>query len=84
MQRFVFAFTWQAPPNVALVEQERAQVARLIEEGRMEQILLAADRSRGWLVLRAASEAEAREAVATLPFYPSMHIEVTPLVPQYP
>lgn len=84
MNRYVFAFTWNRPPDPSVAPAEREQVLRLMAEGSLEQVLLAEDRSRGWLVLRADTEAAAAEAVATLPFYPSMHLEVTPLVVQYP
>jgi len=50
----------------------------------MEQIFLAHDRSRGWLVMFADSEDEAMTNVAMLPFFPSMTLETTRLVRQYP
>jgi len=82
--RYMLAFTWKVAPDITLVESEHRQVIRLIAEGRMEQILLAHDRTRGWLVMVADNEAKAREAASTLPFYPSMNIDVTPLVQTYP
>lgn len=84
MQRFVLAFTWKAMPNVVLAERERETVEQLIEDGQMEQILLAEDRSRGWLVVQAANAQAAEDAVSSLPFYPSMQIETTLVVMAYP
>lgn len=84
MTRFMFAFTWKEAPDPLHAEAEHAQVEKLIAEQRMEQMFLAADRSRGWLVMRDNSEQEAAQAVATLPFYPVMHVEPTQLLDQYP
>ena len=69
-------------PSEAGAEHER--VSRLISEGKMEQMFLAEDRSRGWLVMLADSEGEALEAVQMLLFYPFMNIDVIPLVKTYP
>jgi len=62
-----------------LVPAEQARVKELKEEGILEDLFLAADRSRGWLVMRGESEGEAREAAASLPLSKLWEVEVTPL-----
>lgn len=84
MNRYMFAFTWQRAPDPSLAGDEHTRCTELIKAGKMEQLFLAEDRSRGWLVMLAGSEDEARQTVSTLPFFPCMHLEATPLVKQYP
>ena len=84
MNRYMVAFSWKSPPDLTLAGAEHQRVEELIKEGRMEQVLLAEDRTRGWLVMLARDESEALSAAATLPFYPSMRTETTLLVQAYP
>ena len=84
MDRFMVAFTWKHSPRFALAGAEHEQVKKLIADGAMEQMFLAHDRSRGWLVMLAESEEVAVANVASLPFYPSMALETTRLLRQYP
>jgi muconolactone delta-isomerase len=84
MNRYILAFAWKHPPDVSLADAEHEQVEKLIAEKKMEQMFLAENRSKGWLIMLAQSEKEALNAAATLPFYPVMHIDITPLVFQYP
>ncbi|WP_428340973.1 hypothetical protein [Mycobacterium sp.] len=84
MNRFMLAFTWQQPPDPALAGSEHDRVVELIDGGQMEQVFLASDRSRGWLVMLAESEDAALESASTLPFYPAMHIVATALLDRFP
>ena len=84
MNRYMLAFTWQSAPNVFKAGAEQKQVTKLIGDRKMEQMFLASDRSRGWLIMLAESETAALASAKTLPFYPSMMIETTPLVETYP
>ena len=84
MNRYMLAFTWNKAINPMKAGAEHEQVTKLIDEGKMEQMFLAGDRARGWLVMLADSPEAALESAQTLPFYPSMAIETTPLVQTYP
>lgn len=52
-----------------LVPDERARVGELREQGVVEELFLAADRSRGWFVMRGESEDDVWEATASLPLF---------------
>lgn len=84
MNRYMLAFTWRDAPDVQLVDAEHRRVIELIEQGAMEQMFLADDRSRGWLVMLADSPEQAQEAAGTLPFFPTMIITTTHLATTYP
>ncbi len=84
MNRYVFAFTWKSAPDASLAAAEHTQAVKLIADKHMEQMFLAEDRSRGWLVMLADTPEQAAEAVATLPFAPIMQLEVTPVMATYP
>ena len=84
MNRYMLAFTWKTAPDPGKAGAEHEQVSKLISEGKMEQMFLAEDRSRGWLVMLAEGQDAALESAETLPFYPAMSIDVTPLVETYP
>ena len=62
-----------------LVPDEQARVRELREQGVVEDLFLAADRSRGWFVMRGGSEDDVREATASLPlsrFWEVTHTEI--------
>lgn len=82
--RYMIAFTWKEFPDVSKAEGERLGVRTLIQEGKLEQMFLAEDRSKGWFIVLAEGEARAREIVLTLPFAPVMNLETTKLVLTYP
>ena len=52
-----------------LVPDEQARVKELREQGIVEELFLAADRSRGWFVMQGDSEDAIREATASLPLF---------------
>ncbi|MBC7935578.1 MAG: hypothetical protein H7Y86_09540 [Rhizobacter sp.] len=84
MSRFMFAFTWTAMPDASVARSEREQVIKLIADKKMEQMFLANDRSKGWLIMIGESQEQALEQLSILPFYPIMHFEVTLLLDAYP
>ena len=52
---------------VALIPKQRAQVNKLMEEGKIIQYALAADRSMLWVTMIAKSEREVMDILSTLP-----------------
>jgi muconolactone delta-isomerase len=61
-------------------DAEQAHVRALSAQGVIETINIAADRSRVWLVLQGESPERVRQTMTTFPLYPSMQLEVTPLL----
>ncbi|GAB3220972.1 hypothetical protein [Spirosoma arcticum] len=84
MNRYMFAFTWLSNPDPQIAPAEHEQVVQLIAEKRMEQMFLAQDRSRGWLVMLGETAEDATNSVNTLPFSPIMQLDLTPLIQKYP
>jgi Muconolactone delta-isomerase len=82
--RYMVAFTWREFPDVSKAEAERRSVQTLIQDGKMEQMFLAQDRSRGWFIMLAESETQAKAALMTLPFAAVMKLETTEVLPTYP
>ena len=54
---------------IAHVPAERERIRELTAQGIVEALYIAATQDRVWLVLRAATEDEARQAVASLPLH---------------
>jgi muconolactone delta-isomerase len=69
----------QDAARATLLPIEQAAVGNLMEEGVVEAGYLSADRSRSWMVLRADSQERAHTIMESLPFYPFMTMEYTPL-----
>ena len=70
-------------PTEAMAAQmpaEQAHVRSLIEQGVIQALHIAADRSHVWLVLEGESPDHVRQTMTTFPLYRYMHIEVTPLM----
>lgn len=66
------AFT--GTPDAALLQAETARVEELTAEGVLHELHLAADRSTGWLVVRAKTPAAIDDVLASLPLYPHMAV----------
>jgi muconolactone delta-isomerase len=81
--RFLMIGTWDPDsaeiPRLLSAEQQRTQ--ELTEAGFVQQLLLRADGSGGYMTLTAESAEAAREQLATLPFiqHALMHIELVEL-----
>ncbi|HEY7035146.1 MAG TPA: muconolactone Delta-isomerase family protein [Thermomicrobiales bacterium] len=78
--RFMVRFTTRDPGSdevLSLIPTERERVRELQEEGTLEELYLAADRSGGWIVMRGASLEWIEEALASLPLHPYLDLELT-------
>lgn len=64
----------------ARMPAEQAHVQRLLKEGVIETIHVAADRSRVWLVMPGDSQEQLRRTLAALPLYPYMELDLAPLL----
>jgi hypothetical protein len=65
--------------RAALLPAEQAQVRTLIEQGAMETGYLAEDGAQVWMVMQGESPDQVRQSMASLPFYPFMQFDLTPL-----
>ncbi len=63
----------------ALIPKEQAHVRELTEQGTVHSLYLAADGSRGWMVLQGDSEDEVGELLESFPLHPYMEMEIIPL-----
>jgi hypothetical protein len=71
----------QQEAMAAHVPAEIAHVNMLREQGVVETVYLAADRSGGWIVLHGESPDRVRQTMSTLPLYPFMELQqTTPLL----
>lgn len=70
----------QEEARAALLPAEQAHVRALMAQGVVEAGYLSADRSRSWMVLQGESPDHVRQTMASLPFYPFMELEMTPLL----
>jgi muconolactone delta-isomerase len=64
----------------ALMPAEQAHVRKLLEQGVIETIHIAADRSHIWLAMNGESQEDVRQTMSELPLYPYMQLEYTPLL----
>jgi muconolactone delta-isomerase len=64
----------------ALLPAERAHVGRLLEQGVMDRIHVAADRSHIWVAVNGETQDDVRQTMSELPLYPYMQLEYTPLL----
>jgi muconolactone delta-isomerase len=70
--------------RAALLPAEQAHVKKLMEQGILEAGYLAADRAHLWMVLHGESQDQVAGVLKTLPFYPFMEPELTPLLDVVP
>jgi muconolactone delta-isomerase len=78
--RYMVRFTTRDPGSaevLSLIPAERERVRELREEGTLEALYLATDRSGGWLVMRGASLEWIEDALASLPLHPYLDLELT-------
>ena len=59
---------------------EQARVRELTEQGVIQSISIAADRSHIWLVMQGESRDHIQQALVSLPLYPYMELELSPLM----
>lgn len=80
--RFMLKATWKQPFDetaTTLMEAEEARAEELAEQGVMEALYLPADQSGAWSVWRCQSLDHVRQIARTLPLYPFLNFEITPL-----
>lgn len=83
---FMLRIDVSVPPDMpqaqkdALRQQENARAEALIEQGTLVRIWRIVGRIANFSVWQTASLEELHEAVASLPMFPYMKIDVTPLV----
>jgi muconolactone D-isomerase len=80
--RLMVHFTTRDPGSeevASLIPAERERVVQLRSEGTLEALYLAADRSGGWIVMQDPSLEWIEEALATLPLYPYLDIDLIPI-----
>lgn len=65
--------------RAALLPAEQAHVKKLMDQGVVETGYLAADASSAWMVVQGASAEHIHRTMTTLPFYPFVQLESTPL-----
>lgn len=63
----------------ALIPAEQAHVRELTEQGTLHGLYLAADGSRGWMVMQGDSEENIQQLLADFPSRPYMKVEIVPL-----
>jgi muconolactone D-isomerase len=59
---------------------EQAHVRELLQRGAFEQLYVAADRAGVWVVAEAESGDDVQRTMSTLPLYPYMRLQITPLL----
>ena len=80
--RFLTKETFKAPPTAevqAILPAEQAKVKELTEQGLIDAVYVAADRSGAWMVWNVDSQAALEEAHNTLPLHPYLNSEITAL-----
>ena len=86
--RFMVSFVYRDGTTgediLPLVPDEQARVKELREQGLVEELFLAADRSRGWFVMQGDSEDAVSEATASLPLSKFWEVTNTPLFDAQP
>ena len=64
----------------ALIPKEQTHIKALMEKGIVEALYVSADRPHVWIVMQGESEEQILQALQSLPLYPYMLPEITPLV----
>src|SRR5260370_26118735 len=70
----------QREERSALLPAEQAHVRELTAQGVIEAIHVPVDRSRVWLVMQGESQDRIEQALASLPLYPYMALDLAPLL----
>ena len=83
MMEFMVHATFHQQDRESILQrlpQEREQVKVLKDKGVLEALYIAADSSGVWLVVRGESQAEVQQHLESLPLYPYMTLQWTPLL----
>ncbi len=74
-------FHQQDQQNIlARVPQERERIKFLMEQGVVKALYIASDSSGVWLVVQGESQAVVQQHLESLPLYPYMMLQWTPLL----
>jgi muconolactone delta-isomerase len=64
---------------LARILQEQARIKELKEQGIEEALYISSDLSQVWIVMQGESQGQVQKSLESLPLYPYMEVEVTPL-----
>jgi muconolactone delta-isomerase len=64
----------------ALIPQEQAHIKALKEKGIVEALYVSADHPYVWIVMQGESQEFVQQELQSLPLYPYMQPEITPLL----
>lgn len=65
---------------LALIPQEQEHIKLLTEQGVVKALYIASDSSGVWLVLQGESQVSVQQHLESLPMYPYMTLQWTPLL----
>ena len=80
--RFMVSAAFQGPAEErnALIPQEQAHIKTLREKGIVEALYISAGRQYVWIVMQGESKELIQQTLQSLPLYPYMQPEITPLM----
>jgi muconolactone delta-isomerase len=64
---------------LARILQEQARIKELKEQGIEEALYISSDLSQVWIVMQGESQGQVQKSLESLPLYPYMEVEITPL-----
>ena len=73
-------FQGSAEERNALIPQEQAHIKALREQGIVEALYISADHPYVWIVMQGESKEFIEQTLQSLPLYPYMQPEITPLM----
>ncbi|MGZ3611193.1 MAG: muconolactone Delta-isomerase family protein [Ktedonobacteraceae bacterium] len=74
------AFRGSTEERNALIPQEQAHIRALREKGIVEALYISADHPYVWIVMQGESKEFIQQTLQSLPLYPYMQPEITPLM----
>jgi muconolactone delta-isomerase len=63
----------------ARIPQEQARIKELKDQGIEEALYISSDLSQVWIVMQGESQDQVQKSLETLPLYPYMEVQITPL-----
>ena len=64
---------------LARIPQEQARIKELREQGIEEALYISSNLSQVWIVMQGESQDQVQKSLESVPLYPYMEVEVTPL-----
>ena len=74
------AFQGSTEERNALIPEERLHIKDLMEKGIVEALYISADHPHVWIVMQGESKEFVQQKLQSLPLYPFMQPEITPLL----